>query len=56
MIMLACTISGQNFKAKVIEHSPKHFVAIIENEEQDLNTLPTIKIENPKCRNNAVNV
>jgi transcription factor S len=56
MIMLACTKSGQNFKAKVIEHSPKHFVANIENEEQDLNTLPTIRIENPKCRNNAVNV
>ena len=65
MVMLACTKCGQKthgldvsskFNGKVIEHSPKQFVAIIGKEEQELSTLPTIRIECPKCGNNTANV
>ena len=65
MIMMACTKCGQKtrgsdvsnkFNGKFIEHSPKQFVAIIGKEEQELTTLPTIRIECPKCGNNTANV
>ena len=61
MVMMACTKCGQKTRGldvtrKVIEHSPKQFVAIIGKEEQELSTLPTIRIECPKCGNNTANV
>lgn len=34
---------------KVIQHNPQQFVAVIGKEEQKLRTLPTIRIECPKC-------
>jgi DNA-directed RNA polymerase subunit M len=65
MFMLACTKCGLKkqdpdangrFNGKIIEHSPKQFVAVIGREEQELHTLPTIRIECPKCGNNTANV
>jgi len=64
MLMLSCTKCGHKkheldacsrVNGKVIEHSPKQFVAII-GKEQELSTLPTIRIECPKCGNNTANV
>lgn len=64
MFMLVCTKCGHKkheldacsrVNGKVIEHSPKQFVAII-GKEQELSTLPTIRIECPKCGNNTANV
>ena len=40
---------------KIIEHSPKQFVAVIGKEAQ-LSTLPTVHIECPRCDNNTANV
>jgi DNA-directed RNA polymerase subunit M len=40
---------------KVIEHGPKQFVAVISKEAQ-LNTMPTVHIECPRCGNNTANV
>lgn len=40
---------------KFIEHNPKQYVAVISKDLQ-LNTLPTINVECPKCGNNTVNV
>ena len=65
MLMLACNKCGQkkqelenNLKVngKFIEHSPKQFVAVIGKEEQELNTMPTIRIDCPQCGNNTANV
>ena len=65
LFMLSCTKCGNKkheldvkgkFNGKVIEHSPKQFVAVIGKEEQELHTLPTIRIECPKCGNNTANV
>lgn len=64
LVMLVCTKC--HFKkqepdqyvkvnGKMIEHSPKQFVAVIGKEEQ-LSTLPTLQIECPKCGNNVANV
>ena len=41
---------------KVIQHNPRQFVAIIGKEEQKLNTLPTVRIECPRCENNTAYV
>ncbi len=41
---------------KVIQHSPQQFVAVISKEEQKLNTLPTVRVECPKCGNNTAYV
>jgi DNA-directed RNA polymerase subunit M len=41
---------------KVIQHSPQQFVAVIGKEEQKLNTLPTVRIECPRCGNNTAYV
>jgi transcription factor S len=38
---------------KVITHSPQQLVAVIGKEEQKLNTLPTVRVECPKCGNNT---
>lgn len=37
---------------KVIEHGPQETIAIISKAEQKLRTLPTVRIECPKCSNN----
>lgn len=41
---------------KVIQHTPQQFVAVIGKEEQKLRTLPTVRIECPKCGNNVAYV
>lgn len=41
---------------KVIQHNPQQFVAVIGKEEQKLSTLPTVRIECPKCQNNTAYV
>lgn len=38
---------------KTIERSPQESIAIIGKEEQKLRTLPTVRIECPKCGNNT---
>jgi len=40
---------------KQIEHSPKQLVAVIGKEDQ-LNTMPTVQIDCPRCGNNTANV
>jgi DNA-directed RNA polymerase subunit M len=42
--------------AKVIQHNPQQQVAVIGREEQKLRTLPTVRIECPKCGNNTAYV
>ncbi len=42
--------------AKVIEPNPHQLVAVIGKEEQKLRTLPTVRIECPKCGNNVAYV
>ncbi len=42
--------------AKVIQHKPQALVAVIGKEEQKLRTLPTVRIECPKCGNNLAYV
>jgi DNA-directed RNA polymerase subunit M len=39
--------------AKVVEPTPQQLVAVITKEEQKLRTLPTVRIECPKCGNNT---
>ena len=41
---------------KVIQHSPQQLVAVIGKEEQKLSTLPTVRIECPRCGNNTAYV
>jgi DNA-directed RNA polymerase subunit M len=41
---------------KVIQHTPQQFVAVIGKEEQKLSTLPTVRIECPRCGNNTAYV
>jgi len=45
-----------NKVAKVIQHNPQKLVAVISKEEQKLRTLPTVRIECPKCGNNLAYV
>lgn len=42
--------------AKVIQHNPQQLVAVISKEVQKLRTLPTVRIECPRCGNNLVYV
>jgi transcription factor S len=65
MIMMVCTKceyrkqetpGATKFNAKVIEHNPKQFVAVIGKEEQELHTMPTIKMDCPRCGNTTANV
>jgi transcription factor S len=65
MLMMACTKCGQKtadtelnakFNGKYIEHNPKQLVAVIGKAEQQLTTMPTIRIECPSCENNTANV
>lgn len=41
---------------KVIQPNPQKLVAVIGKEEQKLRTLPTVRIECPKCGNNTAYV
>jgi DNA-directed RNA polymerase subunit M len=41
---------------KIIQHKPQQLVAVIGKEEQKLRTLPTVRIECPKCGNNVAYV
>jgi len=41
---------------KVIERSPQESIAVIGKQEQKLRTLPTVRIECPKCGNNLAYV
>lgn len=41
---------------KVVNHTPKQLIAVIGEEEKQLRTLPTIKIECPNCDNNVAYV
>jgi len=41
---------------KIIQHTPQQLVAVIGKEEQKLSTLPTVRIECPKCGNNIAYV
>jgi len=41
---------------KVIERTPQESIAVIGREEQKLRTLPTVRIECPKCGNNLAYV
>jgi DNA-directed RNA polymerase subunit M len=64
LLMLACTKCGRKkreanaklFSGKIIEHNPKQLVAVIGREEQELNPMPTIHVECPRCGNNTANV
>ena len=42
--------------AKVIQHTPQKLVAVIGKKEQKLRTLPTVRIDCPKCGNNLAYV
>ena len=42
--------------AKVIQPNPQKLVAVIGKEEQKLRTLPTVRVECPKCGNNTAYV
>lgn len=41
---------------KVIQPNPQKLVAVISREEQKLRTLPTVRVECPKCGNNLAYV
>ncbi len=65
LVILTCTkckykkreqIGEVRFSGKIIDHSPKQFVAVIGKEEQKLNPLPTIHVDCPKCGNGTANV
>jgi len=50
---------GKTFEpkvAKLIRHKPQQLVAVISKEEQKLRTLPTVRVECPKCGNNLAYV
>jgi len=65
MFMLTCTKCGikkpeSNLGSKIVNgklivHNPKQFVAVIDR-ELDLNPMPTIQIDCPRCGNNTANV
>ena len=65
LLMLVCPKCGYKKQesakkvepvAKVIQHNPQQLVAVIGKEEQKLRTLPTVRIECPKCGNNTAYV
>jgi DNA-directed RNA polymerase subunit M len=63
-IVLSCPKCGYKKRAtspvvaisKTIEHSPQELIAVIGKEEQKLRTLPTVRMECPKCGNNIAYV
>ena len=65
LLMLVCPKCGYKKQesakkvepvGKVIQHNPQQLVAVIGKEEQKLRTLPTVRIECPKCGNNTAYV
>jgi len=53
------TAAGKDIEprvAKVSQHKPTQLVAVIGKEEQKLRTLPTVRMECPKCGNNVAYV
>ncbi len=65
-LVMACSKCGYKKKApekkvepklaKAAQPNPKQLVAVISKEEQKLRTLPTVRIECPKCGNNTAYV
>jgi len=65
-LVMACPKCGYKKKApekkaepklaKTAQPNPKQLVAVISKEEQKLRTLPTVRIECPKCGNNTAYV
>ena len=63
-LQLTCPKCGYKKKAvhapavipKVIERASQESIAVIGKEEQKLRTLPTVRIECPKCGNNLAYV
>jgi transcription factor S len=65
MVLLTCTKCGAKkqepeplakvLTPKVIQHDPKQMVAVIDR-ELDLNPMPTIHMDCPRCGNNTANV
>jgi len=63
-LMLKCPKCGYKKEAtgppvvppKAIERAPQESIAVIGKEEQKLRTLPTVRIECPKCGNNVAYV
>ena len=59
-LLLSCPKCGNEKRAarpittvpNIIEPSPKEHIVVIGKEEQKLRTLPTIRIESPRCGNN----
>jgi len=49
-------IESKVVASKIIQHNPQQLVAVIGKEEQKLSTLPTVRIECPKCGNNTAYV
>ncbi len=42
--------------AEIMEHTPQELIAVISKEEQKLRTMPTVRIECPKCNNKTAYV
>jgi len=63
-LLLSCPKCGYEKRAtrpmttvpKITEHSSQERITVIEKKQQKLRTLPTIKIECPKCGNNQAYV
>ncbi|HJX02302.1 MAG TPA: RPA12/RPB9/RPC11 RNA polymerase family protein, partial [Candidatus Bathyarchaeia archaeon] len=65
-LVMACLKCGYKKKApekktepklaETAQPNPKQLVAVISKEEQKLRTLPTVRIECPKCGNNTAYV
>ena len=59
---LKCDYTNKSIKKplppKILENdeNPQKFITIITKEDQKLNTLPTLKVECPKCGNKKVYV
>jgi transcription factor S len=52
-------VAGEETKpktGKIIKHDIKQLVTVIGKEEQKINTMPTLRVECPKCGNNLVYV
>jgi DNA-directed RNA polymerase subunit M len=59
VLMFVCPKCGYKREAiqvvpvpqKVVEHSPEEQIAVISRKEQKLRTLPTVRMECPRCKN-----
>ena len=60
ILLLSCSKCGYEERAtgtlatlpKIVEHPPQQRIALIGKEELKLRTLPTVRVECPKCGNN----